>query len=471
MKLTLLSLFTAIAAVIAFGVAADSLSDSTISDAPGAALGILLLGSWLLGKVASTVNLSKITGFLLFGVIVSPNVTGWVTQGEVDALKLMNDLAISLIALSAGAEIELAYVRRFVRAIGTILSAQIVTIMLLVSGGMFFGLGLLDEFSGAGAGDRVMLGLIIATIATASSPAVVIALIAEMRARGPMTQAVLAVTVSKDLLLVVLFAIVMTITVPQLVAQGEGGGGAGGLFVKLLLELGGSVVIGGVVGAAMAWYVQRSGAHLPFVVIGASFGIALVSKELHLEPLIVALTAGLVMRNVWGEGTKSLFHTVEELSMPVYAVFFALAGCKVNPEALAAVWPVVAILVLARGGAIFVGTNLGAKWAGMDEKVRKIGWTAFVPQAGVSLALAYKVRDQLGGQEYSEALFNVLLSAVALHELMGPVLFKIGLTKSGEAGGADSEDADPTDMEGGGPDAPAGGGAGVDGDGGGEGRV
>jgi Kef-type K+ transport system membrane component KefB len=201
--------------------------------------------------------------------------------------------------------------------------------------------------------------------------------------------------------------------------------------VYLAKHLGGSIILGIVVGVGLALFAGRVKSRLPVLVIAASFGIALFAKELKLEPLIVGLTSGLMMRNLWKDATSSLFESMEQVSLPVYAVFFAVAGCKVDPQILAQLWQIVGALVLVRAGAVWVGTRYGAKLAGMDPPFVRWGWTAFVSQAGVSLALAYVIQRQFGDREFGIELFNVLLSAIALHELIGPLLFKLGLTRAG----------------------------------------
>ncbi len=401
-------------------------------------LGILLLGAWLTGKLSQLVKLSKITGYILFGILVGPHVSNVIEQPELDFLKLANDLAIALIAFAAGGEIELSFVKRSLKMIMMIVGGQVVFVLLLVGGAMFGVFRMLPEL-GIAPDHALPIAMVVAVIATASSPAVVIALIEEMRARGAFTQAVLTATVCKDLVLLVLFAIAMAISGGIL---GIDSGGEHSLMGHLAMHLGGSLAIGAVVGVALAAYVHFVGAHLAMVLIGASFGLALIAGSLDLEPLIAALAAGVLMRNVYPEQTESLFETVRELSVPVYAVFFAVAGCHTDPAALVTVWPAVVTLVVVRVLAIGLGTWGGAKIAGADMSTQRWGWTAFISPAGVSLALVYLLAQDFdqalrpeGVAESEQApLTMVLISAIALQQLVGPILFKIGLARSGDAG-------------------------------------
>ncbi len=423
----------------------------------GTALGVLLLGGWLFGRIAYAMGLSKITGFLLFGILVGPGVSaaftggrGIISDGQRESLELVNDLAISLIALTAGGEIDLAAVRRLLGGIATTLAVQVVLVVAMVGTGMYLLLPSTGWLEPEQTSERLAIAAVIATIAVASSPAVVIAILAETGARGPMAQFSLASAVCKDLVLVVLFAIVLTIAAPVVVTAAEQQD-AGELAWTLTQELGGSILAGLIAGGAIAVYVGRVGAHLAVLVVAACLAIALVSERLHLEPLLVALVAGLVIRNVWGSSTVAVFDTTERMSLPVYVVFFALAGSKVDPAKISDVWLAVVALVLLRAAALWVGAEGGARVAGLPPRVRRWTWTAFVPQAGVSLALATVVSKQFAerpgapGVPFQVELDNLLLSAIAIHELVGPVLFKLGLGRAGETG------PDPPRAEGTGP--------------------
>src|SRR5690606_32659188 len=113
-----------------------------------------------------------------------------------------------------------------------------------------------------------------------------------------------AVTVCKDLLLIVAFASVMAVSRTLI---DEGSELSPAFLIGVLVQLFGSFLVGGLFGVAMAWYVGRVGAHLPVFVVGCCLLVALIGEVklpaagslVHLEPLLMALTAGLVMQNVW----------------------------------------------------------------------------------------------------------------------------------------------------------------------------
>ncbi|MFG0257138.1 MAG: cation:proton antiporter [Phycisphaerales bacterium JB043] len=399
-------------------------AEVTTSASSTASVGLLLLGAWMFGRIVSTINLPKISGYLVFGVLVGPGVLGLIHKSDLTQLQLVNDLAISLIALVAGGEIKLAMVRRSWKAITSVTVAQVVVV--------FGGVGLVswlvlpefvDSLTG-GAAWRV--ALLVGVIAAASSPAAVVAVIAELRAHGRMAQLALSSAVCKDMVVVTLFTIVVA-----LIATDHGGGEHEGIVELLAGELGLSIVVGAVVGLGMSRFVRRLEDQLPIVVVLACVGIGVLGRAAGLEPLLVALVAGLVMENMYPEHSDPVFETLEELSLPVYCVFFAVAGAKIDLVSLGSVWVAAVGLVVVRTILLWISVTVGARLAGEDRSTSRWLWTAFVPQAGVSLALVTLASRALGDTSGVE-VFTLVLAAIAMHELVGPILFSVGLTRAGE---------------------------------------
>src|SRR5256886_8091208 len=75
------------------------------------ALGFLLLVALAGGDLAKRVRLPRITGALLIGFAAGPAWLGLIRRDEVDALQLVADAAVALIALAAGSELTLMSLR------------------------------------------------------------------------------------------------------------------------------------------------------------------------------------------------------------------------------------------------------------------------------------------------------------------------------------------------------------------------
>ncbi|MFG0331388.1 MAG: cation:proton antiporter [Phycisphaerales bacterium] len=406
------------------------------------ALAFLLLGSWLTGRIFGQFSLPKITGYLAFGVLVGPYLTPLLTTEwpplvsleQIGYLRLVSALAIALIGLIAGGEIRIDLLREDLRRVLTITFVEMAAVSLAVFSVLFVfrsRIALLAELPNI---ETFVVCGMIAVVAIANSPAVVVAMIIETGAKGVIAQTSLAITVCKDLCLVVLVTIAMAIGVGML-ATGEANEPSSSLVGDLAWHLLGSIVAGGIVGVAMAMILGRMGRRMPVFVIVTAISIALVSEAAHLEPLLVALTAGFTLANLWPEHSEPLFHTIEELSLPVYCVFFALAGARINLEVVWELWPAALLVVGVRLVAVWGSTTFAAKLSGIELPARRWLWTSLVPQAGVAIALTVTVSNSFGEYEWGQALASLLLAIIAMHEVFGPVLMRFGLTRAGETAG------------------------------------
>jgi Kef-type K+ transport system membrane component KefB len=129
---------------------------------------------------------------------------------------------------------------------------------------------------------------------------------------------------------------------------------------------------------------------------------------------------------------------LESASLPLYAVFFSLAGAAVHLSELAAVWLWAVVLVSVRALAIYLGTLWGARVGRSPDVVGRTAWGAFISQAGVALGMAELLSREF--PTWGAELYGFFVGMVAIHELAGPVLAKWALDRAGEVGAAASPD-------------------------------
>jgi len=417
------------------------------------ALGFLLLGAWLTGMLCERIRLPKLTGYLLFGVLAGPGlysvlpeavqniIPPIIPQDQLDYLRLVNALAISIIALLAGAEIRLDVLRDGLRYIGSITFSNAIIEFLGVTLVLILLRSFIPLLSRNTLNIDWVICMIIGAVAVANSPATVLAMIKEMRSRGPISQIGLAVTVLKDLVLVIIFTILMAIAlqiVPGEQFAGEEAAEAPPTQVSqiigfLVLHLVGSMGIGAGIGILLRMVMRYVAQHMAIFIITIGFGLALVSEVLHLEPLLVALTAGFVLANVFPRHSATLFRKTEELSLPVYCVFFAVAGAGISIEALLGLWPLAALIVGIRIVLLWISMVAANKITPLRGKSPQWMWTALVAQAGVSIALIEQVRSAFGDRSWGMELYSLLLAIVAVHQIIGPPLLRLGLIRAQEA--------------------------------------
>ena len=70
------------------------------------------------GRIFAAARLPKLTGYIAAGVVVGPSVIGFLDATVLDNLQIVNGVAVSLIALTAGTELRIDRVRPLARTIG-----------------------------------------------------------------------------------------------------------------------------------------------------------------------------------------------------------------------------------------------------------------------------------------------------------------------------------------------------------------
>lgn len=422
-------------AVFALIVAARLAMPAQASAAAAAmALGFVLLVSFVLGRAVTRLGLPTITGYILVGMLAGPYMLGWVHpafavlgHSAVSSLRLLDALALGLIALTAGGELRLSAVREHARTIVAVIAGQVglvfagVAVLVLAGGALF------PSLEGFAGGRLVAAALLFAVIATANSPATALAIIQEYRSRGPVTDVVLAVTVVKDVVVISLFTIVLAFAI--LLARPAATFDVAFLG-RLAWEVTGSIALGVALGWLVAQYVARVGAELPLLILGVAFVAVAVLPALHLSGLLALMVAGFYIENFSAHG-EALIEAIERHSLPVYVVFFTIAGASLDLGALGATLPLAAAVAVGRGLLTAAGTSLGAHLAGAPRAVVRHGWSGFVAQAGVTLGFAILIEQRF--PEIGATVKTVTLAVIALNQLAGPILFRLGLHLAGES--------------------------------------
>lgn len=425
------------------GDAGQSLQPGILGDLPRAippgvataalALGLLLLGSFLLGEILSLIGLPRVSGALLFGLLVGPQLHQWlslpfpplVEHAELRYLELIDALAVSLIGLVAGGEIRLQFLRRSMGVVLRLVATEAVGVVLWVGVGVSI-LGqwipLLSERTSV---ERWFLTLVLAVMAVANSPAIVTAMLRESGANGIFARTALAVTVVKDLSLVILVSALLA-------AWSATASGGASIALEVAWHLSGSLLVGGVFAGLLGLAVFKTRGRLDLVVLVASFAIALAGRMLSIAPLLAGITAGFALANLAPLRSKRLFRSIDDLLPATYALFFAVAGARIGVDALSSLWPVVLALSTLRIAGIYSGLRIGCRWARVQPPMQRWIWTSMVPQAGVSIALISEVGKAFAGQPWVNQLLALLLSSVALHEIVGPPLLRLGLLRCDE---------------------------------------
>lgn len=392
--------------------------------------GFLILAAVTVGELAKSVRIPKIVGYLGAGLLFGPYVFGVFDKQAAADLAPISALAIALIAFLAGSELRWSDVRARGRVILTMLGGELLGSLLAIALTLLLLRPLIPALSGSWT-ESIVLALVVASILVVHSPAVTMGMLSETGATGDMARTTLGIVLVADVVVVLLFSGTLSLAQSVLAEGGVAGPGP----AMLLWEILGAIGLGALLGRLVVLYLRwQTGELFIFAIAIALFGLEL-AKAAHVEPLLMLLTAGFVMENAAGGHGEALRHAMERSAAPVFVVFFALAGAKISPTAVAAVAMVAVPVALARMAGIWGGARLGAKWSGAAPVVRDHAWKGLVSQAGVAIGLATILSESL--PEIGTKLQPLILAVIAINETLGPILFRRAIEAAGEMPGSE----------------------------------
>ena len=398
------------------------------SSATALVLGVALIAASIVGWFFELAHLPRLTGYLVFGLVCGPYLANIITRPMARDLQLINGLAIAIIAFTAGLELNVSRLWPRLRSIATMAGVTILLAYVVLFGLLFAAWPWLPIAPDIAGWQRAAVVAMATSVLVGFSPTVTLAVIAETRARGSLAELTLAVVVLADLVLILMFALSMDATRAAFAAGPDGSA----LVASLLWELPGSMAFGAMVGALFALYLRWVGREITLVLVGLCAFITGGAQLWHFDALIAAIAAGLVVENLASTEGDVLRDAIERGATPILILFFTAAGASLQVDALATIGMAAVAIVAIRLVLLYVGSIVGAGLVTGEPATTPLLWRGLVSQAGVTLGLTVLVSAEF--PDWGGRFATLMVAIIALHELIGPILFKSALVKAGEVG-------------------------------------
>lgn len=378
------------------------------------ALVVLLLGGFCGGKLANKIKLPAVSGYLLAGIFLG--YLDVIPLHHIEQFRFIEVFGLSIVALLIGGGMRFKLLKKIGRSVLMITVVQVAGAFLAV----FLATKLLLPVP-------LEICILLGAIASATAPASPVTVIRELKAKGPLVETLLAVVALDDAACLMLFGICSAI-----VTNMTKGGSTFELFLLPMWEIFGSIGAG----IAVGWFTLqilkriRDRHEIVIVLVGIAVLAGELAEHVGLSALLLNMTNGIAIANFYHVG--SVFHTLEDVELPVFVVFFTLAGLSLDLEMLWLNFSLAIVYILARGVGKVGGAFLGAAISDAQEVVKKYLGFAMLSQAGVAIALVMAVQSRF--PQYGKLMNAIILAAVAFNELIGPVGTKFALTSAGEVG-------------------------------------
>jgi Kef-type K+ transport system membrane component KefB len=389
--------------------------------------GILLLTADTFGAMAHDLGFPRLVGYLVAGLALGPSVLDVVPPGVLQDLSMMKQLAVGLIALLAGAELRMKDLVDRYRTIAWVLALQTAAVLVGLTILILLLRAWVPFLQGLEVQPLLFVAFLFAATLSVNSPMVTLALLTETRADGPLAKTTLSVVLVADVVVILVFTVAFSLAQASL---GGATASAPEILLRLLREVVGSILAGALVGGVLTLYLRFVRRELVVFAVVVVFATAAAAQALHFELLLSLLVAGFLVENVAPVRAEPLVEMLHVMAVPVFVIFFAMAGADLRLQTFVAIWPIVLTVALVRVGLIYMGSTAGARLGRAEPVVTRYAWTGLVSQAGVALGLATIIADRL--PRLGLAMQTMIVGIIAFNESVGSVLFRTGLDRAGE---------------------------------------
>jgi Kef-type K+ transport system membrane component KefB len=381
-----------------------------------AMFGALLAFGLLAGEAARRYfSLPRITGYVIAGALLGPEASGLVDSNALFELRLIVDLSIGLVVFELGFRLNFDWLRKNRWLLVTAIAESMLCFWAIYLALVYF------DF-------RPLLAATAAAIGTATSPAVVMLVAQDLRAEGQVTERMLLFTAVNT----VFAYAALTLLLPLLHLEHASPWQTA--LLHPLYVLVGSVAAGylacGLLLGLARWLGKREDRQLLLLIATVVLTIG-VAHSLRLSVPLALVSLGMLARNL--DRRHSLlpvrFGTVGQL---FFVILFVLTGASLEFHALGvAAAGIVAAFIVMR----FLGKALALLVFGGLSGIRPGGAgllaIALLPMSGLAVVM---VRDTVSlYPSFGRELAAVVLSAVVVLELLGPLATQFALRRSGEA--------------------------------------
>jgi len=377
---------------------------------PLAAANMILVGAILLCGLAvgqifvRVLRLPRITGFVAAGLVLGPGVLGLLDQAMLGELSIFVDISLGLILFELGRRLDFRWFTHDRWLLASSVAESLLSFL--------FVYGTLRFFSVA-----PVYSATAAAIAMATSPAVLIMIVHDQRAKGPLTERLLALTALNNV-----FAFVhleyradwlRAVLHPLYLIAGSAGLG----FLAFLAAR-----------TLARWLGKREDSQF-VMLLGLIVGTVGCAISFKLSVLLALLAFGVFAKNLDRDhdlmavefGPGGQFFLV---------MLFVITGAGLRPSELAVTGAIGAAFVLARLAGKLVGLGLFAPLSGISPKKALLLGVGMVPMSAIAVVMVQGASALY--PEFGATLSSIVLSAVVILELVGPLATQWALRRAGE---------------------------------------
>ncbi|KAA1260582.1 PTS system fructose-specific EIIABC component [Rubripirellula obstinata] len=384
-------------------------------DDPLLNLAMVLVCGIVGGEICGLLRLPKVTGWIGTGILLRAMSLPGLDGEALQRFTPFMNFVLGYIAFTVGAALYFANLRNAGKRLSLLLLGEAIVTPIVV--------GLLLIYVG---GMEMRPAILLAAIAIAGAPGTTVLVVQEARARGILTSTLIAAVALIDMVAVGMFVFVSSfLHVDNNFFEALGYVG---------FQVGTSFVIGASC-ASLALVLNRTIAGPAFLgplmvaVILGSWGAAV---GFGVSGILACSFAGITVTNLRHETVRSAEAYLHNIGGVLFALFFTLAGMRLDFSQVPAAFSLVVLYFFARLSGKYLSAFTALGVAGVPSRVRNYFGLALLPHGGVAVGLILLVQSEPHLQGVQEIVTTVGLAALAINQLLGPSAARIALTRVGE---------------------------------------
>lgn len=395
---------------------------------------VVAIASYQIARVLQKIKFPLITGLIITGIISGSSMLNFIQHETLDDLGFLNDIALAIIAFAAGSELYLDDLRSRIKSIKWMVIGQLIITFVLSSVTIYFIADYIPFMVKLPAAAKFGISILFGTIFIARSPSSAIAVINEMRANGPFTKTVMGVTVVKDVLVIILFAICFSLAKTLIKGDPINFTFLIILFIELIISFFLGYVFGKILQIPFVIKARPQLKSILILAIGYSIYLFtdfiklesanLFHHEIILEPLLIAIIGSFVLTN-YSKHRIEFSEILHKIGPIIYIIFFTLTGASLSFQMLINVFGIAVSLFFLRLITMVFGGYFGVYAANDNKKYAPIAWMPYLTQAGVALGLATIISHEF--PTWGHQFETIVIAIIVINQLIGPPLFKIAL--------------------------------------------
>ena len=383
--------------------------------------GIAIGLGFLIGKGTHFLKITGVVGYIATGIILGPDVLGVIRLSSVE-IETMTNIALGFVAFIIGGELTISLLRKMGKSIIAIIIGESLGAFFIV----FIGVYLLTN--------NVALSVIFAAMAPASAPAGTVAVLQEYKAKGKLTNAILAVVGFDDGFAIFIYA--FSIAIASVILSGVLS--VSNILLVPLADIGIALLIGGAIGTVFALVFKRLIEREEIIALSLTAILITAGLAVFLDVslILACMTMGIMIVNLYPQDNKPVFEHIKSISLPVYILFFVIAGINLHIGLLVSIGAVGLVYIICRTLGLISGSYLSALASKADPVIRNNIGLGILSQAGVAIGLSLIASNKLaemGHPEMGSIIVTTVAATTVVFEIIGPLSARFAIMRSGEA--------------------------------------